>query len=310
MVWRATLKKHDVNPVFPIRYVNPVFRPPSEAQSLILPVTNGCSWNQCTYCEMYTEPQKKFLVRDEAEMLEAIRRCGEQFPDQVQRVFLGDGDAMVLSTRRLLTLLAAIKAHLPKVRRISSYCLPRNLRNKTVAELQALREAGLSLVYVGAESGDDEVLQKVNKGESFDSTRDALDKLGAAGITRSVMLLNGLGGRLLSRQHAENSARLINLTQPEFLATLVVSFPQGEERFLQAYPQWEPLNQQELFGEMAQFLQALELKRTVFRSDHASNWLVLKGVLGAEKDRLLREVRNAMDHPHAAGLRPDWARGL
>lgn len=299
-----------MNPVFPIRYVNPVFRPPSEAQSLILPVTNGCSWNQCTYCEMYTEPQKKFLVRDEAEMLEAIRRCGEQFPDQVQRVFLGDGDAMVLSTRRLLTLLAAIKAHLPKVRRISSYCLPRNLRNKSVAELQALREAGLSLVYVGAESGDDEVLQKVNKGESFDSTRDALDKLGAAGITRSVMLLNGLGGRLLSHQHAENSARLINLTQPEFLATLVVSFPQGEERFRQTYPQWEPLNQQELFGEMEQFLQSLELKRTVFRSDHASNWLVLKGVLGAEKDRLLREVRNAMAHPQAAGLRPDWARGL
>ena len=299
-----------MNPVSPIRYVNPVFRPPSEAQSLILPVTNGCSWNQCTYCEMYTEPQKKFLVRDEAEILESIRRCGKQFPDQVQRVFLGDGDALVLSTRRLLSLLAAIKTHLPKVRRISSYCLPRNLRNKSVPELLALREAGLSLVYVGAESGDDEVLQKVNKGESFDSTRDALDKLGAAGITRSVMLLNGLGGRLLSHQHAENSARLINLTQPEFLATLVVSFPQGEERFRQTYPQWEPLNQQELFGEMEQFLQALELKRTVFRSDHASNWLVLKGVLGAEKERLLQEVRNAMARPEAAGLRPDWARGL
>jgi radical SAM superfamily enzyme YgiQ (UPF0313 family) len=304
------LKKYHVNQVFPIRYVNPVFRPPSEAQSLILPVTNGCSWNQCTYCEMYTEPQKKFQVRDEAELLEAIRRCGEQFPDQVQRVFLGDGDALVLSTRRLLSLLAAIKEHLPRVRRISSYCLPRNLRNKSVAELLALREAGLSLVYVGAESGDDEVLQQVNKGESFDSTRDALDKLGAAGISRSVMLLNGLGGRLHSRQHAENSARLINLTQPEFLATLVVSFPQGEARFRQAYPQWEPLSQQELFAEMAHLLQALELKRTVFRSDHASNWLVLKGVLGAEKDRLLQEVRHAMDRPQAAGLRPDWARGL
>jgi radical SAM superfamily enzyme YgiQ (UPF0313 family) len=300
----------NMNPAFPIHYVNPVFRPPSEAQSLILPVTNGCSWNKCTYCEMYTAQQKKFQVRDEAEMLASVRGCGEQFAADVHRVFLGDGDALVLSTRRLMTLLAAIKVSLPKVRRISSYCLPRNLRNKSVAELLELREAGLSLVYVGAESGDDEVLQRVNKGETFESTREALDKLGAAGISRSVMLLNGLGGRALSQQHAANSARLINLTQPEFLATLVVSFPRGEERFRQAFAQWEPLDQQELFAEMAQFLQALELKRTVFRSDHASNWLVLKGVLGAEKERLLAEVTNAMNRPESAGLRTQWQRGL
>lgn len=299
-----------MNQDFPIRYVNPVYRPPSESESLILPVTDGCSWNKCTYCEMYTAPQKKFRVRDEQETLDAIRQCGEQFAGEVQRVFLGDGDAMVLSTRRLMALLAAIKDHLPKVRRISSYCLPRNLRLKSAQELLELREAGLSLVYVGAESGDDEVLQKVNKGESFDTTRDALDKLGAAGITRSVMLLNGLGGRLLSSQHAENSARLVNLTQPEFLATLVVSFPQGEDRFRRGYPEWQPLNQQELFREMEQFLSALELKRTVFRSDHASNWLVLKGVLGAEKERLLQEVRNAIGHPESSRLRPEWARGL
>ena len=286
-----------MNQDFPIRYVDPVFRPPSEALSLILPVTNGCSWNKCTYCEMYKAPQKKFGTRDEQEILDTIRRCGEQFENQVQRVFLGDGDAMVLSTRRLITLLAAIKEHLPKVRRISSYCLARNLRHKSVPELLELREAGLTLVYLGAESGDDEVLQKVNKGETFQTTRDALDKLGAAGITRSVMLLNGLGGRLHSKQHAQNSARLVNLAQPEFLATLVVSFPQGDGRFRQTYPQWEPLNQQELFCEMEQFLQALELKRTVFRSDHASNSLVLKGILGAEKDRLLLEVRNAIDRP-------------
>jgi radical SAM superfamily enzyme YgiQ (UPF0313 family) len=259
---------------------------------------------------MYTAPQKKFHAFDEQEALNTIQRCGEQFADQVQRVFLGDGDAMVLSTRRLMSLLAAIKLHLPKVRRISSYCLPRNLRNKSVQELRELREAGLTLVYVGAESGDDEVLQKVNKGETLETTRDALDKLGEAAITRSVMLLNGLGGRRLSRQHAENSARLVNLTQPEFLATLVVSFPQGEQRFRQAFPDWQALDQQQLFCEMAQFLQALELKRTVFRSDHASNWLVLKGVLGAEKDRLLLQVRNAIRHPQDARLRPDWQRGL
>jgi len=294
----------------PIRYISPVFRPPSEAQSLILPVTNGCSWNKCTYCEMYTAPQKKFAVRDEDETLDAIRQCGAQFGSQVQRVFLGDGDAMALSTRRLMTVLEAIQQHLPAVRRVSTYCLPRNVRSKSVADLQEMRAAGLSLAYVGAESGDDEVLQKVNKGETFASTRDALDKLGAAGITRSVMLLNGLGGRVLSRQHAENSARLANLTQPEYLATLVVSFPQGEARFRQGFPEWEPLEQGELFGEIEQLLQALELKRTVFRSDHASNWLALKGTLGAEKDRLLKQVRQAIEAPESAKLRQEWQRGL
>ena len=299
-----------MNPDFPIRYIEPVFRPPSEAESLILPVTNGCSWNKCTYCEMYTAPQKKFALREEGETLEAIRRCGEQFGSHMQRVFLGDGDAMALSTRRLMTVLTAIREYLPKVRRVSSYCLPRNLRNKSVTELTELREAGLSLAYVGAESGDDAVLQAVHKGETFETTRDALDKLGAAGITRSVMLLNGLGGRVLSRQHAENSARLANATQPEFLATLVVSFPQGEARFRAAFPEWEPLDQHGLFVEMETFLQALELRRTMFRSDHASNWLVLKGTLGAEKERLLAQVRTAIHQPEAARLRPAWARGL
>ena len=294
----------------PIRYVEPVFRPPSEAESLILPVTDGCSWNECTFCEMYTAPQKKFRARDEAEVLESIRLTGERYGDQVRRVFLADGDATVLPTRRLLAILAAIRSHLPAVRRISSYCLPRNLRKKSQAEVNELAAAGLSMVYVGAESGDDRVLAAVNKGETFETTREALDKLGAAGITRSVMILNGLGGTVYSRQHAENSARLANATQPEYLATLVVSFPLGEQRFRAGFPEWEPLSQHELFVETELFLSALELKRTVFRSDHASNWLVLKGTLGADKDRLLAQVRQAIATPEQAHLRPAWARGL
>jgi radical SAM superfamily enzyme YgiQ (UPF0313 family) len=296
--------------VIPIRYVEPVFRPPSEAESLILPVTDGCSWNKCTFCEMYTAPQKKFLARSEDEVLESIRVTGQRYGDDIRRVFLADGDALVLPTRRLLAILEAIRTHMPAVRRISSYCLPRNLRKKSQAEIDELAAAGLKMVYVGAESGDDEVLAAVDKGETFETTREALDKLGAAGITRSVMILNGLGGKALSMQHAENSARLANAAQPEYLATLVVSFPQGEERFLAGFPGWEPLDQHELFVEMERFLSGLELKRTVFRSDHASNWLVLKGTLGADKERLLAQVRMAVSSPDAARLRPAWARGL
>ena len=294
----------------PIRYVEPVFRPPSEAESLILPVTDGCSWNQCTFCEMYTAPQKKFVARGEDEVLESIRLTGQRYGNEVRRVFLADGDALVLPTRRLRVILEAIRTYLPAVRRISSYCLPRNLRKKSQAEIDELAAAGLKMVYVGAESGDDQVLAAVAKGETFDTTRDALDKLGAAGITRSVMILNGLGGRELSMQHAENSARLANATQPEYLATLVVSFPTGEQRFRAGFPGWAPLDQHELFVEMEHFLSGLELKRTVFRSDHASNWLILKGTLGADKERLLAQVRQAIAAPEAARLRPAWARGL
>jgi radical SAM superfamily enzyme YgiQ (UPF0313 family) len=299
-----------MNAGFPIRYIDPVFRPPSEADSLILPLTDGCSWNHCTFCEMYTAPQKKFRARDEIETLETIRRCGERFGNSVQRVFLADGDALVLPTRRLLNVLEALRVHLPGVRRISSYCLPRNLRKKSVDELKELAAAGLSLAYVGAESGDDQVLEKVSKGETFASTCEALDKLAAAGIKRSVMILNGLGGRCHSAQHADNSARLANATQPEFLATLVVSFPGGEDRFRAGYPEWEPLDTLGLFSEMERFLSALDLRRTVFRSDHASNWLVLKGTLGVEKERLLAQVHAAIADPDHARLRPAWARGL
>lgn len=294
----------------PVRYIEPVFRPPSEAQSLILPVTDGCSWNRCTFCEMYTAPQKAFRARSEDEVLETIRRCGERLGTDVRRVFLADGDATVLPTPRLLAILDAIRAHLPGVHRISSYCLPRNLRKKPQADIDALAAAGLSMVYVGAESGDDPVLAAVNKGETFASTREALEKLGAAGISRSVMILNGLGGQAMSAQHAENSARLMNATQPEYVSTLVVSFPLGEARYRAAFPGWEPLDQHGLFIEMERFIETLELRRTVFRSDHASNWLALKGTLGADKRRLLGELRQAIERPEAAPLRPAWARGL
>ncbi|QFT21572.1 coproporphyrinogen III oxidase [Pseudomonas sp. THAF187a] len=293
---------------FSIDYIEPVFRPPSEAQSLILPVTNGCSWNQCTFCEMYTAAQKKFRARDEAQVLEEIRRAGEQLI--VNRVFLADGDALVLPTRRLLAILQAIREHMPEVRRVSSYCLPRNLRKKSVEELKELADAGLKMAYVGCESGDDEVLARVNKGETFDSSLSALDKLGQAGITRSVMILNGLGGQALSDQHADNSARLMNEAQPEYLSTLVVSFPMGEARFREQFADYRPLSQLQLFGEVERLLAGLELQHTVFRSDHASNYLVLKGNLGRDKARLLAQVRSAIEQPQQANLRQEWQRGL
>lgn len=290
-------------------YIEPVFRPPSEWKSYILQVTNGCSWNQCTFCEMYTQPQKQFNFKERDRYLHELQIMGNQ-PQQPARVFLADGDAMTLSTRRLVTILEDIAKYLPKVNRVTSYCLPRNIKNKSVAELSELKRLGLKMVYVGCESGDDEVLKLVKKGESYDSSLDALQKLKAAGIKSSVMILNGLGGAKLSQQHAINSARLMNEAQPEYLSTLVVSFPKGEERFRKNFPDYQPLNQTQLFQEMEWLLSELELKKTIFRSDHASNYLVLKGILGQDKEKLLGKVRGALNMPGSIPLRQEWQRGL
>lgn len=293
---------------FPIQYIEPVFRPPSEANSLILPVTNGCSWNKCTFCEMYTAPQKKFHVRNEQQVIEEIRKASDLL--EVRRVFLADGDALALSTRRLIPILQAIQEYMPSVQRVSSYCLPSNVKSKSVDELKELADLGLKLAYVGCESGDDAVLSWVNKGETFASSAEALNKLAQAGISRSVMILNGLGGQALSEQHAQNSARLMNETQPEYLSTLVVSFPLGTQRFIQAYPDFQPLTQAQLFRELEYMLSNLTLDSTIFRSDHASNYLVLKGVLGKDKEKLLAQVRQAIEKPQQVPLRQEWQRGL
>ena len=293
-----------------IPYIEPVFRPPSEARSLILQVTNGCSWNKCTFCEMYTLPQKKFHLKPLEELeaeLAAVLKSG--LP--VRRVFLADGDAMTLSYRRLREIMVLVNRYLPGIQRVSSYCLPRNLKNKTVEELATLREMGLDLFYVGCESGDDLVLERVKKGENFESSLAALRKIKEAGVRSSVMILNGMGGKKYSEQHAKNSALLMNEAQPEYLATLVVSFPQGTETYEAGFEgEFEALDQQGLFQEMFWLLDTLELEKTIFRSDHASNYLVLKGTLNRDKQRLLNTVTQALERPGSVPLRAEWMRGL
>ena len=293
-----------------MHYIEPVFRPPSEARSLILQVTNGCSWNRCTFCEMYTQPQKRFRftpIEKIDQQLAGIAAMGMP----VRRIFLADGDAMTLSVRRLRQILEAIRRHLPGVQRVSSYCLPRNLRHKTPDELAELRELGLNLFYVGCESGDDLVLDRVSKGETFATSLDALQKIKAAGSKSSVMILNGMGGTRYSEQHAKNSALLMNEAQPEYLATLVVSFPMGTERYQAGFRgEFEPLDQPGLFREMEWLLDTLDLENTIFRSDHASNYLVLKGTLNRDKPRLLETVRTAIRRPGEIPLRQEWQRGL
>ncbi len=291
-----------------INYEEPLFRPPSEAYSLIIQVSLGCAWNKCAFCEMYS--QKQFRVRPEKEVFDEIDSLASH-SDQVRKVFLADGNAMVLSFDKLSRLLDKLNATFPKLNRISAYALPRDIESKTNEELEILASKGLKLLYIGIESGDNELLERINKGEDYKSTSLALQKARKAGIKLSVMILNGLGGQNYSKQHALNSAKVVNEIQPEFLSTLVLSYPYGEAHFKEKFKgEFIPLNTVELIAEMKVFLETLELENTVFRSDHASNYLILKGNLNRDKDELLSRINGVLDDPANAKLRPEWMRGL
>jgi radical SAM superfamily enzyme YgiQ (UPF0313 family) len=291
-----------------IDYDEPLFRPPSEAYSLIFQVTYGCSWNKCTFCEMYTK--KQFRTR-KFEEIEAEIKAVAKIDNSLKKIFLADGNAMVLSFSRLKEILVSIKEHFPKVRRISSYALPQDIQSKTDEELSELHKLGLDLLYVGIESGDDQVLKFINKSETAESTIEGLKRARKAGIKLSVMIINGMGGKELSEDHALNSAKVINAVQPEYLSTLVLSYPYGFEHFQsRAGGDFEPLEQKELFQELHTMIGNLELESTIYRSDHASNYLTLRGVLPKDKEKLLGKLDAAMSDSPDVYLRPEKYRGL
>ena len=290
----------------PIEYNQPLFRPPSEANSLILQVTLGCSNNECAFCEMYKT--KKFTVRKFEEIQKEINDVAN-LNVSIRKVFLADGDAFVLSPKRLIEICNEVRLRLPSVQRITAYALPSNINKKSNEELKQLKAAGLKMLYIGVESGDDEVLEMVSKGETFETTKKALLKLKEAGIKASVMVLVGLGGRKYSNQHAINSAKLLNAVQPEFASTLVLTFYSGVAKYISEFKgDFQEMSTRELLEELQLFMQNLELEETIFRSDHASNYLVLKGQLGKDKQLFLKQLDDAINGRQ--GLRPEWMRGL
>lgn len=293
---------------YPINYDEPLFRPPSEAYSLIIQVTLGCSYNNCAFCEMYTS--KQFKARKEEDVFKDIEAF-LPYKDQVRKVFLADGDPMVLSTERLLRILHKLKTSFPKLQRISTYATPTNIIRKSAQELHELKNAGLDLLYVGIESGDDEVLNAIQKGETFSSVVLGLNKAKQAEINSSVMIINGIGGKLFTKQHAINSAKVLNETQPKYASTLVLTTYKGLEHFKSRFlGNFQQLFLPELFDEMKIFMNHLELNETIFRSDHASNHLVLKGVLGKDKEQFLKQIELAIHHPEIANLRKQYQRGF
>ena len=275
---------------FPIQYDEPLFRPPSEGRSIIIQVTLGCSWNKCAFCEMYTS--KSFRARKEEDVFNDIDSL-LPYADSIRKVFLADGDPLVLSTNRLIRILEKLKRSFPRLQRISAYASPNNLLNKTKEELQQIKYAGLSLLYIGLESGDNEVLGFINKGVNQSQMIEALNKSQSAGLNSSVMIINGVGGQKFSEQHAINSAKLINAIQPKYLSTLVLHAYRGMDYLKSRLSvEFNELNQIELIQETKTFIEHLELKESIYRSDHASNHLILKGVLGRDKEVFLEKIND------------------
>jgi len=289
-------------------YTEPLFRPPSEADSLILQITEGCTWNKCAFCEMYSS--KPFKIKTEEQIFKEIDYFSNIFPE-TNRVFLADGNPMVLSFEKLSRIVNKLHFNFKKLRRITTYSLPRDIISKSDEELKLLRNAGLSMLYIGIESGDDKVLEYINKGETSNSTITGLLKAKNAGLKLSTIILNGVGGKKFTEQHAINSAKILNAIQPEYASLLVLSFPLGIEHYKSKFKsEFIEMNIEDILHEVKLFIENTELNNTVFRSNHASNYLVLSGMLHRDKQQFLDKINFAIKHPELSGLRKEWQRGL
>lgn len=290
-----------------MRYEGRVFRPPSEADSFILQATIGCSWNHCTYCDMYRD--KRFRVRDVAETLADVRAAAAAHGPRVRKVFVADGDALVLDPEVWERVLAACRSGFERLERVSAYATAMNILAKSPAELRALREQGLSLLYIGPESGDDVTLKRIAKGAGFDEHAEAARRAHEAGIAISTIFLLGAGGIERSAAHAEASARLITAMDPEFLSALTLTIVPGTPiATLAERGRFELPSVAAMLGELRTMVAGAEPSDAVFRTNHASNYLPLAGRLPRDRERIVGVLDAALEG--RVPLRPEWARGL
>ncbi|WP_243324315.1 radical SAM protein [Geothrix sp. SG200] len=290
-----------------MRYDEPLFRPPSEAESFILQATLGCSWNACTYCAMYRG--KRYRERPLEDVLADISEAGARFAEDVRHVFVADGDPLAMDMDYWEPILRALAAAFPRLRRVSTYATARNLLEKSPGELTRLRELGLSLLYLGPESGDDETLRRIAKGATAEEHAEAARKAREAGMDQSLMFLLGAGGRERSEAHARASGRLATAMDPRFLSTLTLAVvPHTPLAALEDQGRFELPDLPGLLRELRWFLEEARPGNAIFRSNHASNHLPIGGRLPRDREAMLAAVDAALEG-HIP-LRPEWARGL
>jgi radical SAM superfamily enzyme YgiQ (UPF0313 family) len=290
-----------------MRYEGKIYRPPSEADSYILQATIGCSWNHCTYCDMYRD--KAFRVRDLDETLADIRTAAKSFGENVTKVFVADGDALVLDLRHWEAILPACHDAFPRMKRVSAYATAVNINEKSDAELKRLRELGLSLLYMGPETGDDVTFKRIAKGSNFDEHVEAARRAHEAGMKVSAIFLLGAGGTERSREHAEGSASLISAMDPEFVSALTLTIIPGTPiAKMQAAGKFTLPSVTRMLEELRTMVAAASPTDAIFRTNRASNYLPLAGRLPQDRDRIVEALDKALSGEIA--LRPEWSRGL
>lgn len=288
-------------------YDEPLFRPPSEADSYILQATLGCSWNACTYCAMYRD--KRYRVRPLDQILGDIAEAGARFAEAVRHVFVADGDPLGMGLEHWEPILEALAAAFPRLRRVSTYATARNLLEKSPEELKRLRALGLSLLYLGPESGDDPTLRRIAKGATAADHIEAARKAREAGLEQSLIFLLGAGGRDRSEEHARASGRLATAMDPRFLSTLTLTVvPDTPLARLEDRGAFELPDVQGLLRELRWFVAEARPSQAIFRSNHASNHLPIGGRLPRDREAILGTIDQALAGRRL--LRPEWARGL
>ena len=275
-----------------MHYEGMIYRPPSEAYSLILQVTVGCAHNSCTFCTMYKD--KKFHIKNIQEIEEDLRESAVYYADRKIRIFLADGDALALSCGKLIEIMNMCRKYLPKTERITCYGASQDILRKTKDELCALHDAGLEMIYLGAESGNDEILEHIKKGVTAAEYVEAADRLSVTGIKLSVTLISGIGGRRLLKEHALDSARLISRMKPEYLGFLTLLLEPGAPMLEEVkLGKMQLLTPAQAAEEMSLFLSNIDSEGTVFRSNHASNYISLAGTLNRDIPKMLAQIEQS-----------------
>ncbi|WP_353097566.1 radical SAM protein [Tissierella praeacuta] len=271
-----------------MRYEGSLYRPPSEAYSLIIQATIGCTHNKCTFCSMYKD--KKFRIRNTNEILEDLQMGRERYK-YVKRIFIADGDALAIKTEELIKILSFIKEQFPECERVGVYGSPKAILSKSNEELKKLKSLGLGIIYLGVESGSEKILKDINKGVTRAEMVEAGRRIVKSDIELSITLISGIGGNVNSHEHALESAKIINEINPSYVGLLTLLVEEGTPLYDEVQNQrFTLLTPKEVLLETKEMVENLNVNNCIFRSNHASNYVALKGTLPKDKDLILSQI--------------------
>jgi len=291
-----------------LNYDYPLYRPPSEANSLIFQVTLGCSFNECSFCDMYRS--KEYVERPWNDIKTEIEIMAKQLPD-TKRIFLADGDALNLQTDYMVKILEHLYKNFPTLERVSCYAMPMNLLKKSPEELKKMNNAGLQMLYLGIESGSDIILKKVTKGATSQTIVRACKKAKDAGYILSCMVILGLGGKTYSKDNSKHTAKIISVTTPHYVGALTLYLENGiKDEFLTKFKEpFIPVSDNESLEELEDLISRIDVKdEIIFRANHGSNAYTISGTFPYDKNAMLEKISWMKSHPEI--VRPKGLRGF